>query len=218
MLPERVEIEFEDVTLTMLHEKALLFKDEGILTLSDVHLGKLEHFRKNGVAVPVVTNDLDRINLLINKYQPEKLVFLGDLFHSGINSSAERFKSWRNQHSDVAMILIEGNHDILSDNDYQSMDIQRVDKMSISNLTLQHHPDDDKLRPVICGHIHPGVLLQGTGKQSLRLPCFYKTGNQLILPAFGSTTGLFTVKPGSDSEVFAITPSGIAYYSAMEKI
>jgi metallophosphoesterase superfamily enzyme len=90
--------------------------------------------------------------------------------------------------------------------------------MEISNLILQHYPEENSTQTVVCGHIHPGVLLQGTGKQSLRLPCFYKTGNQLILPAFGSTTGLFIVKPGSDSEIFAITPSGIAYYSAMEKI
>lgn len=218
MLQKRVEIEFGGVRMILLHEKAIWLENQAMLILSDVHLGKLEHFRKNGMPVPVVTNDLDRMGQLIDEFQPEKMVFLGDLFHASLNSSADRFRKWRMNHSRMQMILVEGNHDILSATDYESMDIIKMNKMEISGLMLQHHPDDKHQGPFICGHIHPGILLQGNGKQSIKLPCFYKNGNLMILPAFGSTTGLFMVRPTSDSEVFAITPSGMAYYSAREKI
>jgi metallophosphoesterase superfamily enzyme len=55
-----------------------------------------------------------------------------------------------------------------------------------------------------CGHIHPGIYLQGLGKQSLRLPCFYFANDHCILPAFSKFTGTALIEPASNENVFAI--------------
>jgi metallophosphoesterase superfamily enzyme len=54
------------------------------------------------------------------------------------------------------------------------------------------------------GHIHPGIVMRGLGKQSLRLPCFYFGKMDAVLPAFGKFTGTFPVNPQKHDTVFAI--------------
>jgi uncharacterized protein len=56
------------------------------------------------------------------------------------------------------------------------------------------------------GHLHPGIRINGMGKQSLQFPCFYFGGEYAILPAFGRFTGTVSIDPGAESNVFAILP------------
>ena len=56
----------------------------------------------------------------------------------------------------------------------------------------------------LCGHIHPGVRLYGTGEQSARLPCFVLGARRAILPAFGRFTGLADIAPSPGDRVVAI--------------
>ena len=58
---------------------------------------------------------------------------------------------------------------------------------------------------VFCGHVHPGVRLQGVGRQQIKLPCFYHSTSQLILPAFGAFTGLHILKPKLEDHVYVTT-------------
>jgi hypothetical protein len=46
--------------------------------------------------------------------------------------------------------------------------------------------------------------LQGLGKQSLRLPCFYFAKDHCILPAFSKFTGTALIDPAKNDNVFAI--------------
>jgi len=46
----------------------------------------------------------------------------------------------------------------------------------------------------ISGHIHPGYVLKGRGKQFIKLPCYQVFDNHIILPAFSKFTGLNTNK------------------------
>ena len=61
----------------------------------------------------------------------------------------------------------------------------------------------------VAGHIHPGVRLNGRGRDSLRLPCFWFTKTHAVLPAFGDFTGLADVAPQEDDRVFVDTGAGI---------
>ncbi len=54
------------------------------------------------------------------------------------------------------------------------------------------------------GHVHPGILIKSTSRQSLRFPCFYFGEHYAILPAFANFTGLALVAPNSKDAVFAI--------------
>jgi len=56
----------------------------------------------------------------------------------------------------------------------------------------------------LIGHIHPGVQLKGSAKQSIKLPCFYFGVQQGILPAFGAFTGLTALKVKKNYRVFVI--------------
>ncbi|UXH80373.1 ligase-associated DNA damage response endonuclease PdeM [Roseateles amylovorans] len=49
--------------------------------------------------------------------------------------------------------------------------------------------DGPAVRVRLAGHLHPAVWLRGPAADRLRLPCFCKTADQLILPAFGAFTG-----------------------------
>ncbi|MCB0373931.1 MAG: metallophosphoesterase, partial [Muricauda sp.] len=60
-----------------------------------------------------------------------------------------------------------------------------------------------------CGHIHPAVKLSGFGRQQLRLPCFFKSKNQMILPAFGEFTGTHALKPKKEDEVYVIVEDSV---------
>ena len=54
------------------------------------------------------------------------------------------------------------------------------------------------------GHIHPGIRIQGAGKQSLCFPCFYFGKKYAVLPAFSRFTGVAMIYPEAEEQVFAI--------------
>jgi metallophosphoesterase superfamily enzyme len=60
-----------------------------------------------------------------------------------------------------------------------------------------------------CGHLHPGVVLHGLGKQSLRFPCFYFTKDHCILPAFSRFTGTAQVDAKKAASVYAIVDQAL---------
>src|SRR6476469_1295246 len=106
---------FKDENLLLLPQKAIYFPSYKILLLSDVHLGKGAHFRKSGIAIPkqLAQEDLAMLSDLIHYYQPQKIIFLGDLFHSDMNNDWDWFCLWREMHQHIDMELIRGNDDIL---------------------------------------------------------------------------------------------------------
>jgi len=75
---------WEDTLLEMLPSRALFLPETKELLICDIHLGKAEYFQQNGIPL---TNNSDknnfaRIKKIVKKYSPEKLIILGDLFHS----------------------------------------------------------------------------------------------------------------------------------------
>ena len=67
---------------------AIFWLEKKTLFLADVHLGKVAHFRKNGIAVPRQAEGLfyEKITKLLNDFTPTRIIFLGDLFHSEQNN------------------------------------------------------------------------------------------------------------------------------------
>src|SRR6187402_1099617 len=96
----------------LLAQKAIFWEEEKTLLISDLHIGKIAHFRKAGIAVPQKAADqnFERLDEIMKTHTINRIVFIGDLFHSDINSEWDLFCNWRNQHKEVEMILILGNH------------------------------------------------------------------------------------------------------------
>lgn len=185
---------------------AAYWPEQEILLVADVHLGKISHFRKYGSAVPVnaINQNFIRLDRIIKDFDPEHILFLGDLFHSSLNMEWEIFADWVQQ-LDNQVHLIAGNHDIISPLRYKELGIAMYSELKISDFLLTHHPEEHDHLFNICGHIHPGFKIRGGGRQLLKLPCFYRSNKQMILPAFGEFTGNYFMEPDEGDRIFAIT-------------
>ena len=189
-------------------QKAMFWKSQKTLLLSDLHLGKINHFRKAGIPVPSKANDhnLELFIDLIRICNPRRIVCLGDLFHSHYNAEWEVFGEVVKHFSAITFELVLGNHDIMGKYQYTRKGIMLHDTLRIGNFLLTHHPLESVPEGVynLAGHIHPGVFLKGKGRQALTLPCFYFGEKQGYLPAFGKFTGLARIAPGKEDKVYIV--------------
>jgi DNA ligase-associated metallophosphoesterase len=181
-----------------------------MLLISDVHLGKVAHFRKFGAAVPqkAIHKNFILLNQVVEYFQPFQICFLGDLFHSSLNKEWQLFENWVKR-TPSEIILVAGNHDIIAPEKFEALEIKIFQELEIDDFLLTHHPQEQEAYFNFCGHIHPAVRLQGLGRQRLKLPCFFKKQHQLILPAFGEFTGTFVLEPNKQDEIYAIVENEV---------
>ena len=181
--------------------------------LADLHLGKINHFRRSGVAVPFQVNrtNIESLLELIALTKPERILCLGDLFHSHYNQEWETFGELVKHFSAVSFELVIGNHDVMSSGQYVRKGITLHDSLAVDPFVFTHHPLEEPLPGYynLAGHVHPGVVLKGLGKQSETLPCFYFGAHGGILPAFGHFTGLARIYPQKNDKVFVIAENKV---------
>ena len=198
-------------------QRSIYWEEQKTMIVSDTHFGKTGHFRKSGIAVPqqVYKEDLQRFFSLATDLKPERILVVGDFFHSTDNEEHNLFLRWKNDFNSLQITLIKGNHDILGNTWYENAGIQLIeDFYEIGQFRFQHDPAENDFLVkentfVFSGHVHPGIQMRGIGKQSLRFPCFYFTQNQCILPAFSKFNGLAIVKPKKQDQVYAIANDNI---------
>lgn len=202
--------------LLLLPEKAVYWKQKKALIVADVHLGKVGHFRKAGIAVPrdMEQSELSILSDLVDEHHPDKIIFLGDFFHSDINSDWDWFILWRSQFPKLKIILVRGNHDIIDDSYYTRLNIRLHDRLVVGPFLMLHHPllKEELERAegyVFCGHIHPGISLVGRGRQKITLPCFAFGERQAILPSFGTFTGRVAIHNNKTDRIFAIAANKV---------
>jgi len=116
MQKNSIKIYWEDTLLEMLASRALFLPETKDLLICDIHLGKAEYFQKNGMPL---TNNSDknnfaRIKKIVKKYIPEKLIILGDLFHSkySIDKTLQKKVEDLPELLKTNVELILGNHDV----------------------------------------------------------------------------------------------------------
>jgi uncharacterized protein len=201
-------------------DRTMFWEEEKALIVSDLHFGKTGHFRKSGIAIPpsVYKEDLQRLVVQIQYFQPRELIIVGDMFHSRANKELELFLKWRADLSGINIKLIRGNHDILEESWYDKAGIQLSPRtLSLHQFHFVHDISDQLNRKedyfenmsndssyFFSGHIHPGIRIHGAGKQSLCFPCFYFGKKYAVLPAFSRFTGVAMIYPDAEEEVFAI--------------
>ena len=172
---------------------ALYWPKNRCLVVSDLHLGKGRAFDTLGFNLPQYDTDetLERLETLLNLYEPDEVILLGDSFHN--------VQSWsmlsRVHQQKLQQILgavprckwILGNHDpsipeALPGSSHLWLDYAPV------RLTHDLPTTSENTSPIILGHFHPKARIPLV-RRSLRAPCFVITSQQIILPAFGSFTG-----------------------------
>lgn len=211
------DITVYDQKLTLLPDKAVWIDSARILVVSDIHLGKITHFRKAGIPLPhnARMKSLEKLNELVLRHQPEVLLLLGDFFHSNWNKDwpviSEVLQSWNLPE----ILLVGGNHDVLSGVHYSDAGIKVKAEFHLGRLIFTHEPLE-LVKAGYCnvaGHIHPAVNLKGRAKQRLRLPCFHLSENRMIMPAFGAFTGSSVVQINNSDKVYVIVEDKVIEYS-----
>lgn len=207
-MTDHLAIELNNKIIYLLAEKGIFFPHTQTLVIADVHLGKAAHFRKSGIMIPSLAGtvkDYQALHLLIHKYQPARIIFLGDLFHSVANASWNHFIYFTSNYPNLKFILVQGNHDLLTKSHYKDADLEVCNDLLEDNFLLSHAPLANIPENVIniAGHVHPATRLRGQGKQQLTLPCFHFATPYLLLPAFGSLTGTFVLAKGDAKQYIA---------------
>ncbi len=209
-MKQQTTLHFFGKACQLLPERALFLEDSRTLVLADLHLGKAAHFRKAGIVFPIqneASSDYKRLRDLIEVYRPDRIVFLGDLFHSQINSEWRHFEQFMHNYRTLEIILIKGNHDIIPEAVYNGSGLRIIPEIMKEKPFIFSHAPLQEVEPGwlnVSGHIHPGCVIRGKARQRLKLPCFHYEYPHFILPAFGSLTGLYTLQAGQDIKQFAI--------------
>lgn len=137
-----MEIEVMHEQMVLYPQKAMFWKKERALLIADLHLGKVNHFRKSGFAVPAKANDhnLELLMEVIGLTNPARLIFLGDLFHSHYNQEWEVFGELVRHFSSISFELVLGNHDVMSERQYDRKGISVYDDLRMGPFQFTHHP------------------------------------------------------------------------------
>jgi len=199
-------------SLFLLPEKAIYWKEKKILIISDMHLGKASHFRKSGIQIPesVHISDYFRIKNLISRFRPDRVLILGDLFHSDLNPEWNHFNDWIREIKELKFLLVKGNHDILPEELYAYANLEVYEShLLLPPFSFSHQVTEPGKTYTLSGHVHPAIRIHGPAKQSLTLPCYYFTDSHGILPAFGNFTGMARIKPKENDDIFVILEESV---------
>ncbi len=197
-------------TLVASPERALFWARHRILFIADWHIGKDAALRSRSVAIPPgpTQTDLSTLDKLLALYNVQTLFVLGDLLHARTSldpTTRMEIVEWRERHSTLEIQMIRGNHDRHAGDPPKDWQITvRSDSAIIAPFVMCHEPCASAHGFVLCGHVHPGVILRQPGFRPLRFPCFHATADFCILPAFSRFTGLAPFQPSPEDQVLTI--------------
>ena len=173
-----------ETALTALPSGALYWADQGVLVVSDLHLGKSERIaRRSGVLLPPyeVTETLSRLDADIATTAPRLVICLGDSFDDlEAADLAEDHALWLTRlMAGRRWVWIEGNHDP------GPVDLggEHRTELTLGPLTFRHIALLGA-RGEVSGHYHPKMRVAGQSRR-----CFLLDGTRVILPAYGTYTG-----------------------------
>jgi DNA ligase-associated metallophosphoesterase len=201
-------LQIEGEKLLFTPSKIIYWEKQKAIILSDIHLGKVHHFRANGLYVPEAAAHTDLVTLtnLIKQHKAEKLIVCGDMFHSVWNSYNSIFEAWRKENN-LEIHLIKGNHDIINNAWLEGLNINvHETELTIAGFTFIHEIPEEKKenRFYIYGHIHPSISMPIGLKQSKKFPCFYIQKKSICLPAFADFSGSFELQKKKAEIILAI--------------
>jgi len=183
-------IEIIDLALYLVKERTLI--------ISDLHIGLEESLNKRGVLIPRFQfNDfLNKLKLILNKFEVDRVIFNGDLKHEFGEISMQE---WNNilklfdLLKDKEIVIIKGNHDPTLFPIAEKRKIKLVESYTINNITVLH---GDKIlanlgKIIIVGHEHPAIGLR-KGRRYEQYNCFLKgewrNKTLIVMPSFNLLT------------------------------
>ncbi|WP_435363404.1 metallophosphoesterase [Haloarchaeobius sp. DYHT-AS-18] len=188
------------------------------LVLSDLHLGKA-HASSVDFPLNEGTEMADRLSALLDSFDPETVVFAGDVLHTFTTvpvPARDALDGLTDLVTDRAeLVLVRGNHDTQLD---RVTDLPVHDSYRLPDGTVVCHgheePDagGERVTRYVVGHDHPTIDIEGR-----TYPCFlygpgvHRGNDVLVLPSFTTLAAGMTVNRmrGSDFQTpFVATPDG----------
>ncbi|WP_233198544.1 MULTISPECIES: ligase-associated DNA damage response endonuclease PdeM [Luteimonas] len=211
-VPGALEIALAGETVVLLPERALWWPRMSLLAIADLHLGKGDHFRRAGIALPRggTALDLQRLDALLDITRAARLLVLGDLLHAAVHDAPwrEAWTRWRAGRAALSVELVNGNHDrALHARPALARDLglhEHGPMLEFAPFVFVHDPADaaDGAGYRLGGHLHPVVRLPGVP----RLPAFRFDANAGVLPAFTAFAGGWRVDREPGTRLFACAP------------
>jgi DNA ligase-associated metallophosphoesterase len=197
------------VTLLADFSGALVWEEQNLLVVSDLHLEKGSSFATRGVLLPPYDTaaTLGRLAAVIARHDPRMVIALGDSFHdrtaherlSGTDrdaiSALQARRDW---------IWISGNHDPSLPSDLGGVVASEV---CIGPIAFRHEPTG--AFGEIAGHLHPKARVATRGRSTERR-CFVSDGERAVMPAFGAYTGGLSIRDAAFARIFG-TPGFMAH-------
>ncbi len=187
-------LHFAGEMLQLTPEGALLWPAARALVVADLHLEKGSAAARKGQLVPPwdSRNTLERLALLMRRYQPRIVVALGDSFHDPDAASrladVDRARLARLT-AQASFIWVQGNHDPLPPDGIEG---EAVSEWRQNSLVFRHIAEP-RAEGEISGHFHPKARIITRAGQVER-PCFVADSRKILLPAFGAYTGGLDVR------------------------
>ncbi|WP_416896498.1 MAG: ligase-associated DNA damage response endonuclease PdeM [Minwuia sp.] len=171
---------------------ALFWPAERLLVVSDLHFekGSAMAARGHGLLPPYDTIEtLTRIERLLKRFTPARLICLGDSFHD-MAAYARMSGEERQRLAAISLaqdtIWIAGNHDPEPPAEIGGTVAGEV---AMGPLVFRHEPTPNRIAPgEVAGHLHPKARIRRRGR-SVSARCFATDGSRVIVPAFGAYTG-----------------------------
>jgi hypothetical protein len=172
---------------------ALHWPEERLLVAADLHLEKGTSYAGSaGRLLPPYDSaqTVARLEALIERYRPLRVVALGDSFHDRRGAArldgevAERIRTLSDR---TDWIWIHGNHDPKPPRELGGRGAAEI---AIGPLVFRHdaHTDRNGAGGEVIGHYHPVASVSTRGR-SFRRRCFAIGRDCLLLPAFGAYAG-----------------------------
>lgn len=169
---------------------ALYLEASETLLIADAHLGYAWAQRRRGELGPLTDGGIvDRLRSALDRWNPGRIVFLGDVVHRGRPSAEERHVIESALHEAAGrtrLVAVLGNHDRNFESDFGNLNIECCDHWEDADILAVHGDRDwpDTKKWLVLGHLHPAISLEDSAGATRRLPVFMESARALVLPAF----------------------------------
>jgi DNA ligase-associated metallophosphoesterase len=181
---------------------ALVWEEQRLLVVSDLHLEKGSSFAARGVLLPPYDTvaTLSRLAAVVARHDPRMVIALGDSFH---DRDAHQRLSDPDRRAIAALqvrrdwIWVSGNHDPALPSDLGGVVATEV---AIGSIAFRHEPTG--AFGEIAGHLHPKARVPTRGR-TMERRCFACDGERAVMPAFGAYAGGLSIRDAAFAKIFA---------------
>ena len=193
--------------MTITNDRCLILDDGPTAVIGDLHLGYESALEDEGLFIPRVNAESIResLNRIIDRYEPARMVLLGDVKHDFRRSSYSAREEGRDIMKLIAdaaeCVVVRGNHDNYLQNILSDVGLFALDHIDVGGYRLEHGHVDSGVRPVIIGHEHPSVKIPGELSGGMKLQCYVvaKEEGVVVIPPFSPFASGNDLNPGRDA-------------------